>query len=438
ATAGCARDSSARGSSAGRRPRARRSRSTGRRCDRLGRRRLARARGRARALAAPAAAAGRRARRRRERPGQRACRSAGRSASGRERAAALIRSERERRRGRDLRRLRARSESGRRSRAGRSPDPPRVPRHASPCRRRRPADALLRRVVAGLAPQLPHDRRHARPPHAAAPALSAPTPPARPLPARRPAGRAGPGGHHARRIPAPPPRDARRNRRLGRRLPHVLRGHRPQLPRGEGGLGALVRPRRCRPARLRRGDRQDVPVAPHDLAREGDVPLPAQASRAAARLAMTDKYAPQAEHWTETAYADPAGYLAHRAELVVSLGPRLEPGERVLDLACGDGGLAAFLPADYVGVDASPEMVAAARLRSVDAELADLNEYEPPEPVAATLCFRAIYYARDRRAFFEHVAGYTEKKFVFDPNPRQYRVGDVRADLEAAGFDRLE
>ena len=153
---------------------------------------------------------------------------------------------------------------------------------------------------------------------------------------------------------------------------------------------------------------------------------------------MTDKYAPQAEHWTETAYADPAGYLAHRAELVVSLGPRLEPGERVLDLACGDGGLAAFLPADYVGVDASPEMVAAARLRSVDAELADLNEYEPPGPVAATLCFRAIYYARDRRAFFEHVAGYTEKKFVFDLNPRQYRVGDVRADLEAAGFDRLE
>jgi len=152
---------------------------------------------------------------------------------------------------------------------------------------------------------------------------------------------------------------------------------------------------------------------------------------------MTDKYAPQAEHWTET-YADHGGYLAHRAELVVSLGPRLESGERVLDLACGDGGLAAFLPADYVGVDASPEMVAAARLRSVDAELADLNEYEPREPVAATLCFRAIYYARDRRAFFEHVAGYTEKKFVFDLNPRQYRVGDVRADLEAAGFDRLE
>jgi SAM-dependent methyltransferase len=153
---------------------------------------------------------------------------------------------------------------------------------------------------------------------------------------------------------------------------------------------------------------------------------------------MTDKYAPQAERWTETAYADPGGYLAHRADLVVRLGPTLAPGERVLDLGCGDGGLAAFLPTEYRGVDASPEMVAAARLRGIAAELADLNDYEPPEAVSATLCFRAIYYARDRRAFFRRVAGYTEKKLVFDLNPRQYRVGDVRADLEAAGFDRFE
>jgi SAM-dependent methyltransferase len=147
------------------------------------------------------------------------------------------------------------------------------------------------------------------------------------------------------------------------------------------------------------------------------------------------KYAGQAERWTETAYADPAGYLAHRAELVRTLGPRLEPGETVLDLACGDAGLAAFLPEQrYVGVDASPEMVAAAGGRAV---LGDLNEYEPAEPVAATFCFRAIYYARDRRAFFEHVASYTERKLVFDLNPRQYRLADVRADLEAAGWDRL-
>jgi SAM-dependent methyltransferase len=143
--------------------------------------------------------------------------------------------------------------------------------------------------------------------------------------------------------------------------------------------------------------------------------------------------------WTETAYGDPHAYLAHRADLTVALGPRLETGDTLLDLACGDGGLADHLPdMRYRGVDSSPEMVESAHRYGRDVVLGDLNEYAPPEPVAATTCFRAIYYARDRRAFFEHVAGYTAKKLVFDLNPRQYRVEDVRTDLLAAGFDRLE
>ena len=142
--------------------------------------------------------------------------------------------------------------------------------------------------------------------------------------------------------------------------------------------------------------------------------------------------------WTETAYADPEAYLAHRAELIVSLGPRLEPGDTVLDFACGDGGLADHLPGlRYRGVDASPDMVAAGRRRGRDVVLGDLNEYEPDEPATATTCFRAIYYARDRAAFFRRVAQHTERKLVFDLNPRQYRVDDVRRDLNAAGFDGL-
>ena len=153
----------------------------------------------------------------------------------------------------------------------------------------------------------------------------------------------------------------------------------------------------------------------------------------------TDKYAPQAERWSEDAYADAAAYLAHRAELIVSLGPTLSAGDTVLDLACGDGGLSEHLPGlRYSGVDASPEMIAAATARGREAVLGDLNDYEPPGPVTATTCFRAIYYARDRAAFFRRVAGYTRRKFVFDLNPRQYRVDDVARDLRAAGFDRLE
>jgi SAM-dependent methyltransferase len=153
----------------------------------------------------------------------------------------------------------------------------------------------------------------------------------------------------------------------------------------------------------------------------------------------TEKYGPQAQGWSEDAYADAAAYLSHRAELILSLGPRLEPGDAVLDLACGDGGLAAHLPGlRYLGVDASREMVEAARGHGREVVLADLNDYEPPERVDATTCFRAIYYARDRPAFFRRVAGYTDRKLVFDLNPRQYRVQDVERDLRVAGFDRLE
>jgi SAM-dependent methyltransferase len=155
-------------------------------------------------------------------------------------------------------------------------------------------------------------------------------------------------------------------------------------------------------------------------------------------MSSTEKYGPQAGRWSEDAYADSDAYLIHRAELVVGLGPPLRRGDTVLDLACGDGGLVEHLHGlDYRGVDASPEMVAAAQRRGRNVVLGDLNEYEPPEPVAATTCFRAIYYARDRAAFFSRAAGYTERKLVFDLNPRQYAVDEVRADLRAAGFDRL-
>ena len=155
---------------------------------------------------------------------------------------------------------------------------------------------------------------------------------------------------------------------------------------------------------------------------------------------LREQYARQASDWTESAYADVGSYLAHRADLILALGPQLGPGDEVLDLACGDGGLGDALLArglGYRGVDSTPEMVAAAKQRlgsRAEVELGDLNEYVPAEPVAATTVFRAIYYARDRRAFFEHARGYTQRKLVFDLNPRQYDLDDVVADLHAAGF----
>ncbi|HET7744053.1 MAG TPA: class I SAM-dependent methyltransferase [Gaiellaceae bacterium] len=160
-------------------------------------------------------------------------------------------------------------------------------------------------------------------------------------------------------------------------------------------------------------------------------------------MTKEDQYARQAEAWTDRQYADAASYLAHRADLVVGLGPRLRPGDEVLDLACGDGGFGEILLGRglrYRGVDSTPEMVAAAREHlagRAEVELGDLNDYVPSAPVATTTIFRAIYYARDRRELFRRIAGYTESKLVFDLNPRQYELDGVLADLRAAGLGHI-
>jgi SAM-dependent methyltransferase len=157
-----------------------------------------------------------------------------------------------------------------------------------------------------------------------------------------------------------------------------------------------------------------------------------------------DQYVRQAAGWSDEQYADVHAYLEHRARVVADLGPRLAPGDEVLDLACGDGGFGAHLLAlglRYRGVDSTPEMVAAAERRlagRAPVELGDLNDYRPPARVAATTVFRAIYYARDRREFFRSAASYTEGKVVFDLNPRQYPLDDVLGDLREAGLPRVQ
>lgn len=155
------------------------------------------------------------------------------------------------------------------------------------------------------------------------------------------------------------------------------------------------------------------------------------------------KYDQLAETFTEREYGDPERYFGRRAEIVRDLGPRLEPGERVLDLACADGSFAPPLLAldlAYTGVDLSERMIEVARARHgarARFELADMFSYRPPEPVAATVCFRSLYFAHDRVGFLRHVAGFTEKKVLFDVDPRRERLDALRADLRAAGFPHL-
>lgn len=157
----------------------------------------------------------------------------------------------------------------------------------------------------------------------------------------------------------------------------------------------------------------------------------------------TAKYDSVAARWSEEAYADGATYLSRRAEAIATLGERLSPGDTVLDLACGDGGLGEHLLRRgfrYLGVDLNESMVAAAGRRlegRAHVERADLNEFVPAAPVAATTLFRALYYVRDRPTFFRRVREYTERKLVFDLNPRQYPLREVVAELREAGFSEL-
>ncbi len=158
-------------------------------------------------------------------------------------------------------------------------------------------------------------------------------------------------------------------------------------------------------------------------------------------MSIERKYDAIAESFTEREYGDPGRYFGRRARLVASLGRPLRPGDRVLDLAAADASFAPPLLAlglEYTGVDLSEGMIEVARARYGDRirlERADMLAYVPPEPVAATVCFRSLYFADDRAAFFRHVAGYTQTKVLFDHDPRREPLERVAADLAAAGFD---
>jgi SAM-dependent methyltransferase len=77
------------------------------------------------------------------------------------------------------------------------------------------------------------------------------------------------------------------------------------------------------------------------------------------------------QHWSAERYAAVADFVpAYGTPVLELLTPR--PGERILDLGCGDGVLTekiAAAGASVVAVDAAPDMVAAARARGLDARV---------------------------------------------------------------------
>jgi trans-aconitate methyltransferase len=108
---------------------------------------------------------------------------------------------------------------------------------------------------------------------------------------------------------------------------------------------------------------------------------------------------------------DAADYQCHAA-FVPRLGaPLLDllaplAGERILDLGCGDGALTSQIAqrgASVVGVDASAQMVEAARARGLDAHIADGAALKFNQEFDAVFSNAALHWMRDADAVIDGV-----------------------------------
>ena len=106
------------------------------------------------------------------------------------------------------------------------------------------------------------------------------------------------------------------------------------------------------------------------------------------------------QHWSAERYAEAAHFVpALGAPVLELLAP--VPGERILDVGCGDGVLTEKIlaaGASVVAVDAGPDMVAAARSRGLDARVMDGQKLEFVGEFDAAFSNAALHWMRDQEA----------------------------------------
>lgn len=105
---------------------------------------------------------------------------------------------------------------------------------------------------------------------------------------------------------------------------------------------------------------------------------------------------PAAQHWDPERYARVARFVADLGMPVVDLlAPK--PGERILDLGCGDGALTVKLRdlgAKVVGVDGSAEQIAAAQRLGLDARVMDGQALTLPPAFDAVFSNAALHWMK--------------------------------------------
>lgn len=106
---------------------------------------------------------------------------------------------------------------------------------------------------------------------------------------------------------------------------------------------------------------------------------------------------PSSQNWSAAVYAANAHFVPALGQPVLGL-LQPQPGERILDLGCGDGILTeklVALGASVIGVDNSPDMIAAARLRGIDARTMDARSLTFQNQFDAVFSNAALHWVKD-------------------------------------------
>ncbi len=106
---------------------------------------------------------------------------------------------------------------------------------------------------------------------------------------------------------------------------------------------------------------------------------------------------PSPQTWTAAGYAANAYFVPALGQPVLDL-LQPQPGERILDLGCGDGILTeklVALGAKVIGVDNSPDMIAAALLRGIDVRMMDARLLTFVNEFDAVFSNAALHWVKD-------------------------------------------